>query len=104
MPLLSLLVLCTSCWAGDPAPVDTAQQVAVQVDEVAERVDDLGSKLSAIERYLADEILVKEGKAPKDWVQPPIEDYMKPGAPVSMIPVPPKPPTVAVRVPYGPQP
>ena len=95
--MLSFLIFSTTCRAEDPAPpVD----LAALVDTAQQQVD----RLTAIERFLADEILVKEGKAPKGWVQPPIEDYMKPGAPVSMIPVPPKPPTVAVRLPYGPQP
>ena len=100
--MLSFLIFATTCRAEDPAaPVDAAQQQVVCIQEqLNEQVD----RLTAIERFLADDILVKEGKAPKGWVQPPIDDYMKPGTPVSMIPVPPKPPTVSARVPYGPQP
>jgi hypothetical protein len=87
--MLSLVAFLTStCGAEDTAaPASTAQQVVQQIVDVQQQMDAQADRLTAIERYLADQILVKEGKAPKGWVQPPIEDYMKPGAPVSLIPV-----------------
>lgn len=79
---------------GDPttAPADTAPPVQ-EVQDVAqmrERVTATQAKMNALEHYLADQLAVKEGKAPKGWVQPDFSEYEKPGAPSSFIP--PSPP------------
>lgn len=107
--MLSLVALFTStCSAKDATSTpDTAQQVVQQqVTEVQQQMEVQADRLTAIERFLADQLLMKEGKAPKGWIQPPIDDYMKPGAPVSMIPAPLPPPVVSTRParPLGPQP
>lgn len=106
--MLSLVALLSSmCSAEDTAApaADTsqAQQVQQQIADVQQQMDEQADRLTAIERFLADQQRVRDGKAPKGWVQPPIEDYMKPGAPASLIPstvIAQKP--VQVRLPYGP--
>lgn len=103
------VIFSTTCNAGDSAQpgdiaqsVDTAQQ---QVVYIQGQLDAQIARLTAIERFLSDEALAKAGKAPKGWVPPPIDDYMKVGAPVSMIPAPPLP-VASTRSsrPLGPQP
>lgn len=87
--MLTLVVLLSSaCEAKDTAETtsDTAVQVQQQVQEVQEQLVQQVDRLTAIERYLADQVRVKEGKAPKGWVQPPLDAYLKPGAPESLVP------------------
>lgn len=99
MPTL-LFLHAASCVAvardtEDAAHQDTAAQVQQQVQEVAEQVDAQSDRLAALERYLTDKTRAANGEAPKGWVQPPLEDYLKPGAPTSFIPAPPAPAVVA---------
>lgn len=64
----------------DPPPVvQEMHDVVVEAQKLSDRSD-------AIEHYLSDQLAVKDGKAPKGWVQPPLEDYMAPGAPASFLP------------------
>ena len=88
--MLPFTLLFVTCRAGDSVaqPVDTADPVQQQVVAVQQAIDVQVDRLIVIERFLSDQALVKEGKAPKGWVQPPFDDYMKPGAPVSTIPAP----------------
>jgi len=65
---------------------DTAQQVIQQVDYVTDRVDDLGMKLDAIERMLADQQKAEAGLAPPGWVPPDFDMYLLPDSPRSFVP------------------
>lgn len=92
-----------SCEAEDTAETtsDTAAQVQQQLQEVQEQLDQQVDRLTAIERYLTDQVRAKEGKAPRRWVQPPLDAYLVPEAPESLVPgaVPPTPVTAPVT--YG---
>lgn len=91
--------LIAAATAGGPQTVaeDTATEVAdtapppPEVADIAElraQVSASQAKMDAFEHYLADQLAVKQGKAPKGWVQPDLSEYEKPGAPVSFIPQP----------------
>lgn len=87
--LASTLALSSTCAADDTdtaPPPDTAAQVQQQVSDVYAQMAEQTERLAAIERFLADQARQKAGAAPKDWVQPPLADYLKPGAPESLIP------------------
>jgi hypothetical protein len=83
---------------------DTADFVRQQVVDVAQQLEGQIDRITAIERYLADQARAKEGKAPSGWAQPPLEDYLVPGAPESLIPVPPAVAATSPAARVGPQP
>jgi hypothetical protein len=70
----------------DPSPTQTVQQVAQDVHALTQQMAVQQERTDAIERYLADAVAVKEGRAPKGWVQPSLDMYAKPDAPDSFIP------------------
>lgn len=82
--MLLLSFFCTSCQAADKE-ASTDDVIAKQVDQITDRVDDLGAKLSVIERMLADQERAAAGLAPEGWVQPCMDVYLEPGAPESFI-------------------
>lgn len=65
---------------------NATQQVTQQAGLVAERVDNLGLKLDAVERMLADQRRAELGLAPPGWVQPDFDMYLLPDSPWSFIP------------------
>jgi hypothetical protein len=75
-----------------PAPAVTAptavKEIVEDMRDVSEHAQQQDERVDAIENFLADSLAVKQGKAPKGWVQPPFADYTKPDAPDSFIPVP----------------
>ena len=87
--MLSIILSLTQC-AGSGLSKEPNPPPAVVVQEAVEsvqaQVTEHSSKLDAIERYLADREALRAGRTPKNLVQPPLEDYMKPGAPQSFIP------------------
>ena len=88
-----LILLCLAALAQDP---QTALEVYVEEAEDTEesqqtvqQASSILTKASSIDvklRYLADKKKVEDGLCPVGWVQPPIEEYEAPGAPVSFIP------------------
>ena len=85
--MLPLLLFSVTCTAGDSAvPVDTAVQVQAQISSVNVQVDAQLDRMAGIEHFLADEARVKDGLAPRGWVQPALDAYLVPGVPESLIP------------------
>jgi hypothetical protein len=90
---------------------DTEQQVLDAVEEleqeqVKQQAESVTSKVSSIEaklNYLADQKRCAQGLCPEGWVQPPFEEYAKPGAPETFVPPPPpEPPAPVVEPGTGP--
>lgn len=76
---------------GDAPPPSAAVPVeppviATEIREMVQAANAESDRLDALEHFLADRLAVEQGKAPRGWVQPPIEAYMAPGAPQSFLP------------------
>lgn len=98
--MLSFLFCLSTVCPAEPTVADdtaTVEDAQIQVRDVRQRIIDQSSRLVAIEHYISDQQRAADGHAPKGWVQPPMSDYMAPGAPDSFIPLPP-PPVVTVTV------
>lgn len=93
-----------SAQAAPPAVSEDSSAVQEDTSENVEVLEDIKAaaaqstaqenRATCIERFLMDQLAMKEGKTPKGWVQPPFEEYCKPGAPITFIPAPSKPPVV----------
>ena len=88
--MLILLFIGTACAQDSVIEDDDGDtaQVREQVEQIQDRVEASTATLTAIERYLADQVRAKHGECPRGWVQPPVSDYAKPDAPESFIPAP----------------
>lgn len=69
--------------ANAPAPVVAA---TAKVHDLTVQADQQATRLAAVEHFLRDQRLVKDGLAPKGWVQPPLASYLAPDAPSSFVP------------------
>lgn len=74
--------------SAGPGDTEEPQEVLEDVKVIAAQSTAQENRATCIERFLMDQVAVKQGKAPKGWVQPPFEDYCKPGAPATFIPAP----------------
>lgn len=90
--MLLFMFVSTGCYseaaAQDPTPPDPPVPVQ-EVRQIAQQVDAAQARMYALEHFLTDQLAVKEGRAPKGWKQPDLEEYCKPGAPDSFLPPPP---------------
>lgn len=72
---LTLLLGCAVDAAEPTVDPDPVPEVAQDVSDAREQVEDIQIHLTAVERFLADKVALQEGRKPKGWILPPLSSY-----------------------------